>query len=271
MKQRLALLLVVAVLLLAGCSNQAPTKLSDYGSFSQVDCKDAPTIIVAIRYAETTPEGTNPNKELKEWLPTGMTADEAVRSLEERCLAPTPSVTPRATETTSPSPTATAAPSPSATPTTSSPSATPSQNPSPTRDSTLYAGNIKTWEQAFEQAPEEITHWIFSSDSPTWRDAESWPKARSQNGNKIDARAIVTFNQNVSEDEARGRAGMPKEVDVVKADSCRVVFGNPEACSGEEVITILAPLQFDQSGNPLPYKYGVGLSLGTRVAIIEYE
>lgn len=240
MKQRLALLLVVAVLLLTGCSNQAPIKLSDYGSFSQVECKDVPKIIVAIKYADTTPEGTNPNKELNEWLPTGMTADEAIRVLNDRCpeSTPTPSMTPRATETTSPSPapTNTATASPTATSTTS----------------TYYSSATTHWGDIVDNPPAGLREKVEQNSTRlqfSWADVRIWANANKPDGSKGDARVIVIVGNDEltkgRQDRARREVGLEgASVHVIAADSLTTVDG--ERLQGTQVI--LAPLKMESDG-----------------------
>lgn len=241
---------LAGAVLLSGCSGETQQQVSDFGSIDQVSCEDLAELREAIDKADTD----NPSAvkaELEAWLKgQGLTtvkeAEEALAQRTVECDTPT-----------------------------STPTASPA-TPGPVPTVVIDPVWVETWGQAFDQAPPEIAGWAKSNNDPVWRDAKSWPDARSHRSgepHEVDARVIITrLGQDTPDDEVRARVNMPEQVGIVRVKGCKVQIGHPDACPKDgETIVILAPLQFNQEGEPVQYRYGTGLALGDKVAVIEYK
>lgn len=166
-----------------------------------------------------------------------------------------------------------ASPSPSPSPTaTATPTATTTPAPSSTASTKLvgYVG----WNQVVARPPAGLKSAVNKYSTTIgydWLDVRRWAKTRTKDGNLVDARVILVFQQPaLSATEARKLAHVEAtDVPVVQVSACTDVNATTCGNTGEGTLVILAPL-VTNGGVATGLKPGSGAVAGTKRLLL-YE
>lgn len=258
---------IAVAVALTGCSGQGlsrgtvPRDISTQEKVMAVPCDEVVTVKITITdlAASSAPGKRN---QLKDWSldPDNQSQIEATQTaLTERvkqCATPVSTASPSPTVTSTPSASPTASASASATPTATPTTTTPS--PSPTASSSAtpvtdegyvswkqvvadpqYAAGLKDPINTYQETMG------FRTITFNWKQVQKWAKAKMKNGDEVDARLILIFQQpGISKAEARKQAHIDdSDVDAVYVTACTSVTGD-NACEsiGQGVLVILGPL-----------------------------